>query len=175
MNPKKLPEIDISDELFGCIFNCAVRYACGRQTYMPYLVINELLPLLPYLSRKTLQYFDQDLTNAKYETGYGDPNIDEPMWISFHNAVREERRLRSEAPYKDWHPADYPVVRQKDDGYVTISFSIDAQLKRDAEQVLEELGYSLEQAIVLFFRFCSDFPEEAIALIRQWEKEQSTM
>lgn len=98
------PKIDIQfslqDDFFGCILNCAVRYAIGRQTYMPGLVIDFITPLIPYLSGKTLWCFDKDVTDARYECGYGDPRIDEPGWIKFLEAVRAERVKRGEPPYK---------------------------------------------------------------------------
>ena len=98
--------IDPSDDEFGTILNCAVRYACGRRTYMPRLVIDFIAPLLPSLSSKALWCFDQDLTNAKHECGYGDPKIDEPAWLDFHAKVRAERTRRGEELYKDWRESN---------------------------------------------------------------------
>lgn len=96
------PVIDLTDDDFGTVLNCAVRYACGRQTYMPRLVIDFIKPLIPYLSNKTLWCFDQDITEAKYWGGYGDPDIDEPEWLQFHELVRKERTKRGETLYKTW-------------------------------------------------------------------------
>ena len=102
--PKKAketkPTIDLQDDEFGTILNCAVRYAIGRETYMPSLVIGFITPLLPYLNNKTLWCFDQDTTDAKYVGGYGDPKIDEPGWLRFREAVRKERTRRGEPLYK---------------------------------------------------------------------------
>ena len=96
------PVLNPTDDTFGTILNCAVRYACGRHTYMPSLVIDYITPLIPMLSDKTLWCFDQDLTEAKYTGGYGDPKIDEPGWKRFHEAVRAERKNRGHELYKDW-------------------------------------------------------------------------
>lgn len=98
----KKPKIDPANDSFGTILNCAVRYACGRQSYMPGLVIDYIKPLLPELSDKTLCCFDQDLTEAKYTGGYGAPRIDEPGWLRFHAAVRAEREKRGHTLYKTW-------------------------------------------------------------------------
>lgn len=98
--------IDPSDDEFGTILNCAVRYACGRMSYMPGLVIGFITPLIPELSGRTLWCFDQDLTNAKHECGYGDPKIDEPAWLDFHAKVRAERTKRGDELYKDWRDAE---------------------------------------------------------------------
>lgn len=93
------PTIDLQSDKFGCILNCAVRYAVGRQTYMPGLVIDFITPLIPYLDNRTLWCFDQDLTEQKYLGGYGDPKIDEPGWLRFHDAVRAERSKRGQNLY----------------------------------------------------------------------------
>lgn len=105
MPTKKKPAIKLDNDDFGAILNCAVRYACGRQSYMPSLVIDFITPLLPYLSNRTLWCFDQDLTDRKYEpyeNPFGDKNIDEPGWLRFLELVREERTKRGETLYKSW-------------------------------------------------------------------------
>lgn len=93
------PMLHPSDDDFGAVLNCAVRYALGRKTYMPSLVISFITPMLPMLSKKTVFCFDQDVTDAKYTCGYGDA-CDETDWIRFLAAVHEERKKRGEEPYK---------------------------------------------------------------------------
>jgi hypothetical protein len=100
--------INVDDRDFGTILNCAVRYAIGRQTYMPHLVVEFIRPLLPHLCNAALAVLDQDITEARYEGGYGDPAIDEPMWLSFLREVRAERIRRDQAPYHSWHEEDEP-------------------------------------------------------------------
>lgn len=102
MSGARKPRIEISQDNFGCILNCAVRYAIGRQTYMPGIVIDFIQPLLPYVNDKTLYVFDQDITDQKYMGGYGDKLIDEPMWIRFLQDVIKEEQRRGLEPYKDW-------------------------------------------------------------------------
>ena len=93
---KLKPGVDPADDDFGAVLNCAVRYAIGRRTYMPSLVIGFITPLLTQLSDTTLWCFDQDIEEARYTTGYGDPKADEPMWERFHEAVKAERVKRGE-------------------------------------------------------------------------------
>lgn len=93
------PAVELQDDNFGTVLNCAVRYAVGRRTYMPSIVIGYITPLLPQLSSKTLWCFDQDVTDAKYTGGYGDP-CDEKDWLRFLEAVRTERTKRGEELYK---------------------------------------------------------------------------
>ena len=98
----KSPTIDLRDDFFGTILNCAVRYSIGRQTYMPGLVIDFITPLLPHLSDKTLWCFDQDVTDAKYYPGGYGASCDEQLWLRFHEAVRAERTRRGHELYKSW-------------------------------------------------------------------------
>ncbi|MBQ6952127.1 MAG: hypothetical protein IJN44_11630 [Clostridia bacterium] len=91
--------VDLQDDNFGTMLNCAVRYALGRRTYMPSLVIGFITPLLPKLSSKTVWCFDQDVTDARYTGGYGDP-CDTNDWLRFLAAVRAERTRRGEELYK---------------------------------------------------------------------------
>lgn len=96
------PLIEIGQDNFGCILTCAVRYALGRQTYMPGIVTDFIRPLLPYVSDKALYVFDQDITDQRYMGGYGDKSIDEPVWMRFHQEVIAEEGRRGMDLYKDW-------------------------------------------------------------------------
>lgn len=99
MSINEKPTISLDDDSFGAVLNCAARYALGRQSYMPGVVIKFITPLLPYLNNRTLQCFEQDVTDARWYGGYGDPQIDEPRWMKFLNDVRNERISRGETPY----------------------------------------------------------------------------
>lgn len=48
--------INVQDVVFGVVLNCAVRYAVGRKTYMPGLVIDFITPLVPHLNDKSYLY-----------------------------------------------------------------------------------------------------------------------
>ena len=88
------PKIDIEDDDFQTILNCAVRYSLGRQTYMPHLVVNYIKPLLPYLDNRTLYVFKRDIEEAIDDDRTGDPNIDKPVWVNFFTLVSEELSKR---------------------------------------------------------------------------------
>lgn len=94
------PQINLDDDFFGAVLNCAVRYSMGRQSYMPSLVIDFITPLLPYLNQKTLGVFKQDYeTNQRTadETGwamFGDIKIDKPLWDKFYADVCVELKKR---------------------------------------------------------------------------------
>lgn len=81
------------DEDFGVVFNCAIRYCLGRQTYMPSLVIDFIRPLLPQLDNKTLSIIENDIKNAE---SYGNEKIDKLIWVRFLSEVEEEICRRKE-------------------------------------------------------------------------------
>lgn len=84
-------KVPITDD-FETILICAVRYALGRQSYMPRLVIDYITPLLPELSERALAVMERDLSDPTCY--YGDPIIDKPGWIRFLNEIKNERKKR---------------------------------------------------------------------------------
>lgn len=91
MPKKEPPKIYVDNDNFQAVLNCAVRYALGRETYMPHLVISFITPLIPYLDNRTLYVFKQDLEST---TNYGDPNIDAPAWKKFLELITNELSKR---------------------------------------------------------------------------------
>ena len=80
------------DKDFERILVCAVRYAIGRQTYMPSMVIDYITPLLPYLSDNILRLIASEITEHEaYEGGLGDEKIDKPYWLAFYGKILAER------------------------------------------------------------------------------------
>lgn len=55
------PTINLKNDNFGAVLNCAVRYSLGRRTYMPGLVMDFVGPLLPYISDKALWCLERDI------------------------------------------------------------------------------------------------------------------
>lgn len=84
------PQINLGDDFFGAVLNCAVRYSIGRRTYMPSLVTDFIRPLLPYLSDKTLWCFERDIEG---ERNYG-MEMDKELWLRFLVEVRAEIERR---------------------------------------------------------------------------------
>ena len=76
---------------FETILLCAVRYAIGRQTYIPSRVIDYITPLLPYLSEDVLKLIaDEIIERYTYEGALGDEKIDKPYWEQFLRKIRLE-------------------------------------------------------------------------------------
>lgn len=86
--------IDISDDDFGAVLNCAVRYACGRYTYMPDIVVGVIKPLLNELSEKTLGCMERDIREAD-RYGY-DSNKQE--WMELLHEIQDVMEKRG-IPY----------------------------------------------------------------------------
>lgn len=85
------------DKNFETVLLCAVRYAIGRKSYMPSLVIDYITPLLPYLSDNTLRLIADEITEyGAYKGGLGDEKIDRPYWEQFLWKIRAEREKRHE-------------------------------------------------------------------------------
>ncbi len=98
--------VPINDD-FETILICAERYACGRESYMPSLVIDYITPLLPKLSDKTLNVLnadmkrkDEDDTNGfEFAQGirhgaWGIDTVQKPLWMKFWEAVKDEIKSR---------------------------------------------------------------------------------
>lgn len=93
---KSVPLLEI-DKNFETILLCAVRYAIGRQTYMPSMVIDYITPLLPYLSEDVLKLIaDEIIGHYTYEGALGDEKIDKPYWEQFLRKIRLEIGGRNE-------------------------------------------------------------------------------
>ena len=85
------------DKNFETILLCAVRYAIGRQTYMPSMVIDYITPLLPYLSEDVLKLIvNEIIEHYTYEGALGDEKIDKPYWIDFLQMIEIEMEGRNE-------------------------------------------------------------------------------
>ena len=88
--------IDASDDEFGLMLNCAIRYAMGRETYMPHAVMDFIKPLLSKLTVKTLACMNRDLNQPELFGGLGHEKIDAPRWVEFHKEVKKALERRGE-------------------------------------------------------------------------------
>ena len=88
-------KIDRNDVFGGAVLNCAVRYALGRASYMPGLVMDEIRPMLPNCPDKTLWCFDRDI-NEWLSGRSGRTDAYEKDWFDFVTAVRVEMDKRKE-------------------------------------------------------------------------------
>ena len=82
------------DKNFETILLCAVRYAIGRQTYIPSMVIDYITPLLSHLSYNTLGLIAAEIIDHSYDGGLGDDMIDRPYWLAFKKKILAEMERR---------------------------------------------------------------------------------
>ena len=94
--------VDPTTEKFGLMMVCAVRYAIGRETYMPGMIIDYITPLLPYLHQNILEILDRDVTDQRWMGGYGAP-CDEKDWMRFLASIHAEEDARGMEHYKTYH------------------------------------------------------------------------
>lgn len=88
--------IDLTNDDFGAVCNCAVRYCLSRQSYMPSLVCGYIAPLLPKLTDRTLDCFERDIAERKKTSfDFGD-SCDYETWDAFYKAVCKEIEGRKE-------------------------------------------------------------------------------
>lgn len=61
-----------------------------------------------------------------------------------------------------------------DDGKVTITIEVDAELLAQVTEVLKPYGLTPEDAVVQFIEYCvaPETQDHAIKLIKRWKKEQ---
>lgn len=96
LTPEKIKTLlDPADDDFQSVLICAERYACGRRSYMPDIIIGYITPLLPVLAETTLGALHRDLDEAARHSNLGDPVIDAPGWFKLYEQVDVEIKRRA--------------------------------------------------------------------------------
>lgn len=90
------PAVDPADDNFQSVLICAVRYACGRRSYMPGIVIRFAVQTLTALSNKTLGVLQRDISNARDNKQLGDQTIDAPEWLWLLDKIEKEIARRAQ-------------------------------------------------------------------------------
>ena len=85
---------NITQEDFGTLAICAIRYCHGRQTYMPSLVRRIVAPHLPEISDKDLRVMIDDCEFQERMQLWGDDRIDKPGWIRWKEILQAEKKRR---------------------------------------------------------------------------------
>lgn len=91
INEDMIKLLELSDDT-QLMLVCSVRYAIGRQTYMPSFVQDYMRPFLPKLSANTLNIIKNDIDGAY---SLGDERIDKPGWLRFRAEVVAELNKRT--------------------------------------------------------------------------------
>ena len=85
-------KISRKNDFDGAVLNCAVRYAMGRMSYMPGLVMHQIEPILCYCSDKTLWCFEKDIEQWLHD-GH-DEHAYQKEWEAFLQKVKAEIKKR---------------------------------------------------------------------------------
>ena len=93
----------MNDEYFGTICLCALRYALGRQTYMPGIVQDFIRAHISEIDQSSIKVMLRDIEEAdRIRTyisnsgdsividGLGDTRIDRPGWERLRDFLREK-------------------------------------------------------------------------------------
>ena len=87
-------KLNLDEQDFGTVCICALRYAMGRETYMPSLVRDFVRPLLPQLSGKTIAVMLNDCDDQRRYDCYGNERIDKPGWLQWEQELKAEKARR---------------------------------------------------------------------------------
>lgn len=87
-------KIEISQQDFGTLCICAIRYCHGRRTYMPSLVQGIVRGHLGKFSDSDLKVMLDDCDFQRRMNLYGDELIDKPGWLKWEQTVIEEMGRR---------------------------------------------------------------------------------
>ena len=92
-------QIDMSQEDFGTLCICAIRYCQGRETYMPTLVKRICRQHMSEISDKDINVMIDDCRFQDYMDLYGDETIDKPDWVKWKEDLIEEKKRRQYGSY----------------------------------------------------------------------------
>lgn len=87
--------IELSEEQFGILSICALRYCHGRRTYMPSLVQRIVGSRLKELSDKDIKVMVDDCQYQRTMNLYGD-ECDKVDWLKWEQKVTEELKRRKD-------------------------------------------------------------------------------
>lgn len=86
--------IRISENNFGILAICAIRYCQGRQTYMPDLVRSVVKNHLDEVDDNDLAVMIADCEFQEWANLYGDEKIDKPGWLKWRETLLAEKVRR---------------------------------------------------------------------------------
>lgn len=87
--------VEISQEDFGTLCICALRYCHGRRTYMPDLVQSIVKAHFKDLSDKDLSVISRDEQYQADANLWGDP-CDKDEWLKFYQALQDFRGIKND-------------------------------------------------------------------------------
>lgn len=89
--------ITISEDDFGILAICAIRYCQGRETYVPDLVRSVAKKHLDEIDDNDLAVMIADCEFQEWANLYGNEKIDKPGWLKWRDELLAERERRNDA------------------------------------------------------------------------------
>lgn len=86
----------ISEDNFGILAICAIRYCQGRETYMPDLMRSVVKNHLDEVEDNDLAVMIADCEFQEWANLYGDEKIDKPGWLKWRKTLLAEKVRREE-------------------------------------------------------------------------------
>lgn len=127
----------------------------------------------------------EELVRAEYLDQYRITQIKEKYgtlcWYDFGQEHLEDCRVSDWMICRSFTPRNLNTTILKnrrnsimDDGKVTITIEVDAELLAQVTEVLKPYGLTPEEAAVQFFEYCADpkTQDHAITLLKRWKEEQ---
>lgn len=89
---------NISDDNFGMLCICALRYCQGRQSYMPDLIRSIIRRHFSNIRDSDLQIMIEDCEFQERMNLWGDEKIDKPGWVRWKEEllIVQEKRKKTE-------------------------------------------------------------------------------
>ena len=85
--------MEITNEDFGTLSVCAIRYCQGRETYMPSLVQGIVKSHIAEISNKDLQVLINDCDSQAQWGNYGS-DFDKKNWLDYRDFLTAEQKRR---------------------------------------------------------------------------------
>lgn len=89
--------VKLTQEDFGTLLICAIRYCHGRQTYMPSTVQSIGRQHLIELTDKDLAVLLNDCKSQEKLDMFGDERVDKPQWLVWKSQLENEKDKRTKA------------------------------------------------------------------------------
>lgn len=86
----------ISEDNFGILAICAIRYCQGRETYMPDLMRSVVKNHLDEVEDNDLAVMIADCEFQEWANLYGDEKIDKPGWLKWRDELLAESERRND-------------------------------------------------------------------------------
>lgn len=93
-------DIKLTQDSFGILAICAIRYCHGRETYMPDLVRGVIRPHLAEIDDRDLNVMLDDCKFQEQFHMYGNETIDKPGWLKWEEELKAEKQRREDAVHK---------------------------------------------------------------------------